>query len=111
MEPCKWEKVAHKVIVLIVEDDEIVQSIAEDALKDGGFDTAIAASAEEAVNLLQSKIVDYRALVIDINLKGRMSGWGRQTGTETQPRISDRLHDWCRRRRLDVTRCSPQHSA
>jgi CheY-like chemotaxis protein len=44
-------------------------------LKDGGFDTAIASSAEEAVTLLKSKIMDYRALVTDINLKGRMSGW------------------------------------
>jgi CheY-like chemotaxis protein len=62
-------------MVLIVEDDETLQGIAEEALKDGGFDTAIATSAEEAVTLLQSNIMDYRALVTDINLKGRMSGW------------------------------------
>jgi CheY-like chemotaxis protein len=69
------EKVAHQLMVLIVEDDETLQGIAEEALKDGGFDTAIATSAEEAVTLLQSNIMDYRALVTDINLKGRMSGW------------------------------------
>jgi DNA-binding NtrC family response regulator len=67
--------VADKVTVLIVEDDEIIQSLAEDALKDAGFDTAIASSAEEAVTLLQSKVADYRALLTDIHLKGRMSGW------------------------------------
>jgi DNA-binding response OmpR family regulator len=36
-------------IVLIVEDDTLMQGIVEDALKEGGFETAIAPSAEEAV--------------------------------------------------------------
>jgi CheY-like chemotaxis protein len=44
-------------------------------LKEGGFETAIAPSAEEAVTLLMGKAMDYRALVTDINLKGRMNGW------------------------------------
>ena len=52
-----------------------MQGIVEDALKEGGFETAIAASAEEAVTLLKGKATNYRALVTDINLKGRMSGW------------------------------------
>jgi DNA-binding response OmpR family regulator len=62
-------------IVLIVEDDTLVQGIVEDALKEGGFETAIAPSAEEAVTLLKGNATNYRALVTDINLKGRMSGW------------------------------------
>ena len=62
-------------IVLIVEDDPTIQGIVEEALKEGGFDTAIANSAEEAVTLLKGKVMDYRALVTDINLKGRMNGW------------------------------------
>ena len=62
-------------IVLIVEDDEAIQSFVEDALKEGGFETAIAPSAEEAVTLLKGKVANYRALVTDINLKGRMNGW------------------------------------
>jgi CheY-like chemotaxis protein len=41
----------------------------------GGFETAIAPSADEAVTLLKGKVMNYRALVTDINLKGRMSGW------------------------------------
>jgi CheY-like chemotaxis protein len=70
-----WEEVADLPIVLIVEDDESIQSIVEDALMEGGFETAIAPSAEEAVTLLKGKVMDYRALVTDINLKGRMTGW------------------------------------
>jgi DNA-binding NtrC family response regulator len=67
--------VADLPIVLIVEDEESIQSIVDDALKDGGFETAIAQSAEEAVTLLKGRAMNYRALVTDINLKGRMNGW------------------------------------
>src|SRR6266436_9238001 len=47
----------------------------EDALADGGFVPAIAASGEEAVTLLKSGLIKYRALVTDVILKGRMDGW------------------------------------
>lgn len=69
------EKVENLPTVLIVEDDESIQGIVEEALREAGFETAIAASAEEAVILLKGKVTNYRALVTDINLKGRMDGW------------------------------------
>ena len=71
------EKVANieLPVVLIVEDDPEIQVIVEDALKEAGFETAIAPSAEEAVTLLKGNVMTYRALVTDINLKGRMNGW------------------------------------
>jgi DNA-binding response OmpR family regulator len=62
-------------IILIVEDDHAIQALVEDALREGGFEVAIAPSAEEAVTLIKGKVADYRALVTDINLSGRMSGW------------------------------------
>jgi CheY-like chemotaxis protein len=62
-------------IILIAEDDALVQSIVEDALTEGGFQTAIAHSGEEAVTLLRGKVANYRALVTDINLTGSMTGW------------------------------------
>ena len=62
-------------IVIIVEDDFAIQIVVEEALSDAGFETAVAPSAEEAVTLLKSKVMDYRALVTDINLKGHMAGW------------------------------------
>jgi DNA-binding response OmpR family regulator len=40
------------LVVLVIEDDQQVQSLVEDALTDGGFEPAIAASGEEAVTLL-----------------------------------------------------------
>src|SRR6266480_419058 len=63
------------LVILVVEDDQPIQSLAEDALTDAGFEPAIAASGEEAVTLLQGNKGKYRALVIDINLRGRIDGW------------------------------------
>jgi CheY-like chemotaxis protein len=62
-------------IILVVEDDQLIQSLVEETLSDGGFESAIAASGEEAVTLLQGHKGKYRALVTDINLKGKMDGW------------------------------------
>ncbi len=62
-------------VVLVVEDDQSLQSIVEESLTDGGFEPAIAPSGEEAVTLLKSGLTKYRALVTDINLSGTMSGW------------------------------------
>jgi CheY-like chemotaxis protein len=62
------------LVVLVVEDDQTIQSIVEEALSDGGFEPAIAASGEEALTLLGGS--KYRVLVIDIKLgKDRIRGW------------------------------------
>jgi DNA-binding response OmpR family regulator len=62
-------------VILIVEDEAPIQSIVEDALGEGGFEPAIAPSGEEAVTLLKGRASNYRALVTDISLRGRMDGW------------------------------------
>jgi len=62
-------------IVMIVENDLAIQALVDEALIEAGFETAIAASAEEAVTLLKGKVANYKALVTDINLKGLMNGW------------------------------------
>ena len=61
--------------ILIVEDDQDIQIIVEEALTDGGFGSVIAVSGEEAVARLRSDEVKYLALVTDINLPGRLDGW------------------------------------
>ncbi|MGC2811217.1 MAG: response regulator [Bradyrhizobium sp.] len=63
------------LVILIVEDDQLIQGMVEEALANAGFEPAIAASAEEAVTLLQGNKTAYRALVTDINLRGTMDGW------------------------------------
>jgi DNA-binding response OmpR family regulator len=62
-------------VILVIEDDQAMQFILEDALRDGGFEPAIAGSGEEAVTLLKAFRSKYRALVTDIKLMGRMDGW------------------------------------
>jgi len=67
-------------VVLVVEDDDLIQQIIEVALAEGGFEPAMAASGEEAVTLLnggavKNSAVQYRALVTDVNLKGKLDGW------------------------------------
>ncbi len=62
-------------IILVVEDEELLQSFVADALHDGGFESVVASSGEEAVTLLKADNGQYRALVTDIDLKGKMNGW------------------------------------
>ena len=64
-----------KIVILVIEDDQSIQTVVEDALTEAGFEPAIAASGEEAVTLLQGGKAKYRALVTDINLLGRIDGW------------------------------------
>ena len=62
-------------VVLVIEDDQEIQALLEDALRDGGLEPAIAGSGEEAVTLLKAFRSKYRALVTDIKLMGRLDGW------------------------------------
>ena len=62
-------------VILVIEDDHAIQIVVEDALSEGGFEPAIAASGEEAVTLLMGRLTKYRALVTDVNLLGTMDGW------------------------------------
>jgi DNA-binding response OmpR family regulator len=62
-------------VILVIEDDESIQTVVEDALSEAGFEPAIAASGEEALTLLKGTKSIYRALVLDISLRGRVDGW------------------------------------
>jgi CheY-like chemotaxis protein len=72
---CGDLSVADLLVVLVVEDDPLIQTLIDEALRDGGYEPAIVASGEEAVTLLQGNRQHYRALVSDINLKGTTDGW------------------------------------
>jgi len=61
--------------ILVIEDDPDIQAVLEDALTEGGFEVAIAATGEEAVTLLIGDKSKYQAVVTDINLLGRFDGW------------------------------------
>jgi DNA-binding response OmpR family regulator len=62
------------LVILVVEDDENVQSILEETLQEGGFFPAIASSGEEALLLLRGN--RFGVLVIDIAFGcDRIRGW------------------------------------
>jgi len=79
VELAPWKRgviaVDDQLLILVVEDDEEIQTIVEDALTEGGFEPAVAPSGEEAVTLLRGHRGKYRALVADIVLRGRIDGW------------------------------------
>jgi CheY-like chemotaxis protein len=64
------------LVILVVEDDPLIQSVVEESLTDGGFEIVIASSGESAVELLDVANGKYRALVTDINLgRDNIDGW------------------------------------
>ena len=64
------------VVILVVEDDQTIQSVIEESLSDGGFEITIASSGEQAVELMNAANPQFRAVVTDINLgRDRMDGW------------------------------------
>jgi CheY-like chemotaxis protein len=88
-----------KLVVLVVEDDRLVQEIIQEALAEGGFQTQVTASGEEAVALLERDQINYRALLTDIHLNGALTGWNvAKTCSRDSPRNSRSLHDGCRSR-------------
>jgi DNA-binding response OmpR family regulator len=62
-------------VILVIEDEDVIQALVEDALSEGGFQIATVKTGEEAVTLLKSGLTPYRALVTDVNLLGRLDGW------------------------------------
>jgi DNA-binding response OmpR family regulator len=62
-------------VILVIEDEYQLQGIVEEALIEGGFEVDTLSSAEEALTLFKSGMKNYKALVADVNLKGRLSGW------------------------------------
>ena len=62
-------------VVLVIEDEYAIQGIVQDTLTEGGFATDILSSGEEALTLFRSGLKNYKALVTDVRLKGRLNGW------------------------------------
>ena len=63
------------VLVLIVDDEALILHTFQDAFEEGGFAVATAATAEKAMALLEAEGAAYKALVTDVNLGGKLTGW------------------------------------
>ena len=74
------------VSILVVEDDQLIQAMVEEALSEGGFQSVVTASGEEAIALIKDEKSPFRAVVTDINLLGRLDGWEvARTAREADP--------------------------
>jgi DNA-binding response OmpR family regulator len=76
--PIDWregESVPELPVILIVEDEYPLQGVVEDTLTEAGFESAIVSSGEEALTVFKGAGRDYKALVTDVNLKGKLNGW------------------------------------
>src|SRR5580698_6841146 len=63
------------LLLLLVEDDEAVLSIVEDALREGGFEPKVASNGSEAIEILASQTSVLRGLITDIDLGAGPDGW------------------------------------
>ena len=63
------------VLVFVVDDEALIQHALQDALEEGGFVVATASSAEQAIAMLNAEGMAYNALVTDVNLGGKLTGW------------------------------------
>lgn len=63
------------VLVLIAENQVSIQSILQDAFEEGGFAVLAASNADQAIEVLNARHSEVRALVTDIQLGSAISGW------------------------------------
>jgi len=69
------EEVKPSVLVLIAENEPDIRLVLQDAFEDGGFDVLLASSGEEAIAALDAERDNVRALLTDINLESKSTGW------------------------------------
>ena len=88
-------------ILLLVEDEQALQSLLETALADEGFSVVIAGSGAKAIAELESHGADFKALITDIRLGTGPDGWevghrARQIvpGIPVIYMSGDSIHEW-----------------
>jgi len=71
----KGEGMTDRPAILVIEDEYLLQADIEQALAEAGFITDIVSSGEEALTLVMGGVKHPKALVADVRLAGRLSGW------------------------------------
>jgi DNA-binding response OmpR family regulator len=77
------------VVVFVVEDDPMLQQVVGAALEDAGFAVVVAHSGDEALVILdKNDPVPIRAVVTDVDLGTKVTGWDvAKRSRELQPDI------------------------
>jgi len=65
-----------KVLIFVVEDETLIRQLLQDVLEEAGFAVTAATNPEEAIQILDAKGAEFRALVTDVNLgRSKLTGW------------------------------------
>jgi CheY-like chemotaxis protein len=103
--------VLEELLVLVIEDDPEIQALIDEALCDGGYEPALAASGEEAITLLKGRLTNYRVLVTDISLAGTADGWEvARIAREIDPKFPVIYMTGAAADPMARPRCAEQHS-
>src|SRR5689334_6834428 len=63
------------ILVFLVEDEDILQLPLSEALTEGGYKVETTDNGEEAIRKMEAPGAQYGALVTDVNLRGKLTGW------------------------------------
>jgi CheY-like chemotaxis protein len=63
------------VLILVVEDEALLQTLLKDILVDAGFAVIQAFDGDEAIKMLDADTAQCRCLITDINLHSKINGW------------------------------------
>lgn len=63
------------IAVLVVEDEPLLQDLLQESLTEAGFQPEICTTGEEAISMLDKVQTEFRALITDITLGGKLTGW------------------------------------
>jgi CheY-like chemotaxis protein len=63
------------ILVFIVDDEPMIIKNLRLALEKSGYAVTTASSGDEAMVLIETKACDFRALVTDVDLPGKVTGW------------------------------------
>jgi DNA-binding response OmpR family regulator len=63
------------VLVFVVEDEAPIQHLLDEALTEGGFAVTMASNGEDAMAMLDAADAAFAALITDVNLPGKFTGW------------------------------------
>lgn len=88
--------------ILLVEDEFLIQDLTRLELEDGGFTVVTACRSKEAIDMLETQISEFRALITDVNLgTPKLTGWDvARRARELNPDLpvvyitADSCHKW-----------------
>ncbi|MFC5037883.1 response regulator [Tianweitania sediminis] len=73
--PADGRKPMDAAILLLVEDEEALHPVFEDALEDAGYGVIVATNGSDAIEALEEDVGRFKGIVTDIKLGAGPNGW------------------------------------